>query len=59
MNLSVKTMRIWNFDDSNFNRTDSNISLWIIRYEAVAQWLKALIGSLQELTLIVSRIGSF
>ena len=59
MNLSVKTMRISKFNDNNFNQSDSNISLWIIRNEAVIYWLKALIGSLQELTLTISRIGSF
>ena len=35
MNLSVSTMRISNFNDINFNQSDSNIFLWIIRCEAV------------------------
>ena len=52
-------MRFSSFNDNIFNQSDSNISLWIIRYEGVVQWLKALIGSLQEHTLIISRIGSF
>ena len=51
-------MRISSFIDSNFNQSDSNISLWIIRYEAVVYGLKAFIGSLQQLTLVIRRIGS-
>ena len=34
-NLSVKTMRISNFNDNIFNQSESNISLWVIRYEAM------------------------
>ena len=59
MKILVKTMQISNFNDNNFNQSDSNISLWIIRCEAVVYWLKALIGSLQEIALITSLIGSF
>ena len=34
--VAVKTMRISGFNDNvNFNQSDSNISFWIIRYEAV------------------------
>ena len=36
MNLSVKTLRSPNFGDSNnFNQPDSNISVWLIKLEAV------------------------
>ena len=50
--VAVETMRILSFDGSNFfNQSDSKNSLWIIKYEAVVLWLKALIGSLQGLTL--------
>ena len=59
MNLSVKTIRFSNFNDNNFNPSDSNISLWRIRYEVAVWRLKALIGSLQGFTLIIPRIGSF
>ena len=51
-------MQISSFNDNNFNQSASDISLWILRYEAVVHRLKALIGTLQELTLITSRIGS-
>ena len=53
-------MRILSSNNSNnFNESDSNISFWIFGYEAVVLWLKALIGLLQGLTLIILRIGSF
>ena len=40
-------MQISSFKDSNnFKQSKPNLSLWIIRYEAVAYWLEVMIGSL-------------
>ena len=45
--VAVKTYWVPSFFDSNnFNQSVSNLSLWIIRFEAMVYWLKTLVGSL-------------
>ena len=50
VNFLAKTMRISSFKGGKtFNQSDLKVILWVIRYEAVVQMLKALIGHHKDL----------